>query len=269
MTVTVPNDREPSPGGAALPTSPAPTGASAVATIVGGHLSFYLLIWIGIGAALLAVNLVSRAIAGDVDGSGWDGQAAIFQYAMLAGGVVVVTGYAPVIVTQGVTRRATAAGSLVAVGCLAVAGALATTLAYGVEHLVFALNDWPFVLEGSTADMHIYDRPDQYGLILVEVLALYATHVVAGMVIGTGVSRFGWLWGAPTLLAGVALAVVGEFLVRGGFVGVRLGEAIGLEPPPVAVGVAGAVALTAVGAWGVRRLLGGLPVEIQHASWWR
>ena len=103
---------------------------------------------------------------------------------------MVVTGYVPVMVTQGVTRRAAADGSLVAVAGLALAGALATTLAFAVEDLVFALNDWPHVL-GGARDMHIYDRPDQYGLILVEVLALYATHVVAGMVIGAGCSASG------------------------------------------------------------------------------
>jgi hypothetical protein len=264
VTVTAPTDREPTRR--VEPRTHA--GASRVAGLLGSHLLFYLLIWIGIGAALLTVNLVANGIWGDVDSSAWDGQSSIFQYAILAGGIMVVTGYVPVLVTQGVTRRAAADGSLVAVGGLALAGAVVTTLAFPIERLVFAVNDWPHVL-GGTRELHIYDSPDQYGLILVEVLALYVTHVLAGMVIGAGLFRFGWVWGAPFLLAGVALAIVGEYLVRSGFAGVRLGEAIGLEAPPVGAGLAGVVALVAIGALGVRRLVGGMPIEAEYARWWR
>lgn len=73
-------------------TRPASFGAGRVAGIVGGHLSFSFLVWAGIGAALLTVNLVANGLWGDPDASYWDGQSAIFQYALLAGGIVVVTG---------------------------------------------------------------------------------------------------------------------------------------------------------------------------------
>ena len=264
MTVTTPSPAVSS----TRPGPPRPPGIGSVAGLLGGHLAFYLLVWIGIGAALLTANLVANGVWGDVDASVWDGQSSVFQYAILAGGIMVVTGYVPVMVAQGVTRRAAADGSLVAVAGLTVAGALATTLAYGVEDLVFAVNDWPHVL-GGTRELHIYDRPDQYGLILLEVMALYGTHVVAGMVIGAGLFRFGWVWGVPFLLGGVALAVLGEFLVASGFVGVRAGDALGLEAPPVGAGVAGVAALVAAGAVVSRRLIRGLPVEIRYASWWR
>ena len=128
---------------------------------------------------------------------------AIFQYAMLAGGIMVVTGYVPVIVTNGVTRRAAADGGLAAVGGLAVAGALATTLGFVVEHLVYALYDWPHVLGGAQRACTSTTAPTSTGSILVELLALYATHAVAGMVIGAGLFRFGWAVGSPFLLAGV------------------------------------------------------------------
>ncbi len=264
MTVTTPSDADattrPDPAG--------PPGISRIAGLLGGHLLFYWLIWVGIGAALLTANLVANGVWGEVDASMWDGQASVFQYAILVGGIMVVTGYVPVIVTQGVTRRVAADGSLVAVAGLALAGALATTLAFAVEDLVFALNDWPHVLDNAR-DMHIYDRPDQYGLILVEVLALYATHVVAGMIIGAGLFRFGWAWGSGYLLGGTALAVVGEYLMGSGFVGVRLGEALGLDQPPVGIGIAGVLALLAAGAAATRWLIRGLPIDVRHANWWR
>jgi hypothetical protein len=264
VTVTAPTDRKaPEASGPVRPAGPA-----RVAGVLGAHLSFYLLIAVGVGAVLLTVNLVANGIWGDVDSSVWDGQASVFQYVILAGGVMVVTGYAPRMVTLGVTRRATADGGLVAVSGLAVAGAAATTLAYGIEHLVFAINDWPHVLDNAE-DLHIYDRPDQYGLIFVEILALYLTHVIAGMIIGGGLFRFGWVWGAPFLVGGIALAVAGEYLVRSGFAGVGLTDVLGLDPPPVGVGLAGVIALVAVGALGVRRVIGGMPIEAQDATWWR
>lgn len=101
------------------------------------------------------------------------------------------------------------------------------------------------------------------------MLALYATHVVAGMVIGAGLFRFGWVRGTGYLLGGIALAVVGEYLVGSGFAGVRLGEALGLDQPPVGLGIAGIAALLAAGAAATRCLIRGLPIDIRHASWWR
>jgi hypothetical protein len=270
VTVTTPT---PAPGGTDAGTpvpavTPAAPGAGRVAGILGGHLLFYALVWTAIGAVLLTGNLVANGVWGEVDGSAWDGQSIVFQYAFLAGGIVVVTGYLPTMISQGVTRRAALDGGLVALGALAAAGAALTTLAFGIEDLVFAANDWPHVLAG-TEDLHIYDRPDQYGLILVEVTAQYLVHAVAGLVIGGGIFRFGWVWGAAFVVAGAALAVVGEYLMGSGFVGVRLGDAVGLDAPPVGVGIAGSVGVVAAGALMARWLARGMPIETRHASWWR
>ncbi len=258
----------PTDAGATTPThAPAAPGKGRVAEIVGGHLLFYLFVWTVIGALLLTVNLVANGVWDDVEGSHWDGQVNVFQYAIFFGGIMVAAGYLPVVVANGVTRRAAVGGGIVAIVLLAIAGAVLTTLVFGIEHAVFAINDWSHVLTGD--EMHIYDRPDQYGLILVDVLARYLTHAFAGMVVGVGLYRFGWVWGAPFILAGAVLAIVAEYLVGSGFVGVRLGDALGLDPPPVGVGVAGCVVVAAAAALLAGRLARGMPILIRHSSWWR
>jgi hypothetical protein len=267
VTVTTPTDAGAGTG-APGPDRPAAPGIGRAAGHLGGHLLFYGLIWTGIGALLLTVNLVANGVWGDVEGSVWSGQTAVFQYAFLAGGVMIATGYLPTMVANGVTRRVAVDGGLVALAGLVLGGAILTTLAFAVEDLVFSINDWPHVLNDDM-DLHIFERPDQYGLILVEVIGLYLTHALAGMVIGAGLFRFGWGRGAVWLLAGVLMAVVSEYLLASGFVGVRLGDAIGLGNPPVGAGIVGAVAVSAAGVVATRWLARGMPIAVGYAAWWR
>jgi hypothetical protein len=68
---------------------------------------------------------------------------------------------------------------------------------------------------------------------------------------------------------GVRVAVAGEYLMGSGFIGVRLGEALGLDAPPVGVGLAGTAALLVAATAATRWLIRGMPVDVQHAGWWR
>lgn len=47
------------------------------------------------------------------------------------------------------------------------------------------------------------------------------------------------------------------------------GEALGLDQPPVGIGIAGVLALVAAGAAATRWLIRGLPIDVRHATWWR
>jgi hypothetical protein len=254
---------------ASAPTAgPAHHPALRVAGALGGDLFFYALVWVGIGAALLTANLVANGVWGDVESSVWEGNSIVVQYVLVAAGIMVSVSYLPVYVTHGITRRHFSAGALVAVVGLAVGAALATTLAFVVEHLVFSAADWPHVIDADR-DMHIYDRPDQYGLIFVELGALYVAHVIAGLVIGAALFRLGWWYGSVFLVAGAAIGVGAEMALAGGFAGVALNEWLDIEPPPVGVGLALAAGLAALGALGARALLAGMPIESGNATWWR
>ena len=236
---------------------------------LGTDLAGYTLVWVGVGAVLLTINLVANGVWGDIDGSVWDGTASIFQYAMLAAGIMVVSGYLPVYVTHGLTRRDVTTGAIIALVGLSAVAALATTVGYGVEHLVFAVADWPHVLVESEHDMHIYDQPDQYGLIFVELFGLYVTHAIAGMLIVAGLFRLGWVFGGPLVLAGVGVAVGAELALGSGAAGVLVRDGLDLGAPPAGVGVAVTAALAVAGVMMARRLLAGVSIETKDAALWR
>lgn len=235
---------------------------------IGADLAFYALVWVGVGVALLTINLVANGVWGEIDGSVWDGTASIFQYAMLGGGVMVVAGYLPVYLTHGITRRDFTTGATIALVGLAAVAALATTAGYLVESVVFDVADWPHVLTGEH-EMHIYDRPDQYGLIAVELFSLYVTHAIAGMLIVAALFRLGWVFGSVFFLAGVGVAVGSEVALASGAAGVLVREWLELGPPPLGVGLLITAALAVAGALLTRMLLTGVVIETKDAALWR
>ena len=117
--------------------------------------------------------------------------------------------------------------------------------------------------------MHIYDRPDQYGLIFVELFGLYVTHAVAGMLIVAALFRLGWLFGSVFLLAGVGVAVGAEVALGSGAAGVLVRDWLDMDPPPVGVGLAIAAGLAVAGAVLARALLAGVTIETKDAALWR
>ncbi len=231
-------------------------------------LAFYGLIWAGVGVVLLTVNLVANGVWGEVDGSVWDGTASIFQYAMLAGGIMVVAGYLPVYLTLGITRRDVTIAAMIALVGLAAVGALATTAGYLVERVVFDLADWPHVLV-TEHDMHIYDRPDQYGLIFVELFGLYVTHAIAGTLIVAALYRLGWVFGAVFVLTGAGVAVGAELALGAGGIGVLVREWLDVGTPSVGVGLLIATGLAVAGALLTRVLLAGVTIGTKDAALWR
>lgn len=235
---------------------------------LGADLSFYALVWTGVGAALLIINLVANTVWGDLEASIWDGNASIFQYAMLGAGIMVVAGYLPVYLTHGITRRDVTSGALIALVGLAVVAALATTAGYLVESVVFDVAGWPHVL-GGEHEMHIYDSPDQYGLIFVELFFLYATHAIAGMLIVAALFRLGWVFGSVFLLAGAGVAVGAELALGSGAAGVLIRDWLDIGAPPVAVGLLIAGGLAVGGALLTRALLAGVVIESKDAALWR
>ena len=238
------------------------------ASAFGSDLAYYGLVWVGVGVVLLTITLVLNGVWGEIDGSAWDGAASIFQYAMLGGGIMAVAGYMPMYLTHGITRRDITSGALIALVGLAAAGALATTAGYLVESVVFDLAGWPHVLAGEH-EMHIYDRPDQYGLIFVELFLLYATHAIAGMLVVAGLFRLGWLFGSAFLLAGTGVAVGAELALGSGAAGVLVRTWLDLDPPPVGAGLMIAIGLAVAGALATRLLLAGVTIRVKDAALWR
>jgi hypothetical protein len=138
---------------------------------------------------------------------------------------------------------------------------------FGVEHLVYDVADWPHVLFDA-ADRHIYDRPDQYGLIFVETTVLFATHLLSGLLIGAAYYRFG-AFGGTLLLAPAYLVptVASEMALGGGWTGPAANRALDLTPPSTATGLAISLAVGLLGVLGVFALVRDVPIENQQACW--
>jgi hypothetical protein len=237
-----------------------------VATTLGEDLFGYALAGAGIGVFLLVANIVPNAVWADIEHSMWSGASVVFQYLLVGVGVTVGAGYMPVYVGHGVTRRDFTAGALVALACLAAGAALATTAGFGVERLVYEVADWPHVLDNP--DNHIYDRPDQYGAIVVELVGLYLTHILAGLVVISALFRLGWVLAAPVMAAGVAIAVGAEVALASG-VGVPIGDWLGLAAPSAGVGLAVTAVLVVIGTGLVAAMLAGVEIESRDAPPWR
>jgi hypothetical protein len=237
-----------------------------VVTTLGEDMFGYAITGVGIGVVVFVANIVPNAVWGEIDSSVWTGASVFFQYLMLAVGVTVAYSHMPVYLGHGITRRDFTTGALVVLGGLAVGAAVATTLGFGVEHLVYRIADWPHVLDNQA--MHVYERPDEYGLILVEVLSLYVTHAIAGLVIVTGIARLGAVVGSVVLVAGVAIALGAEMALASG-IGAPLGAWLGVEAPSAAVGVAVAAGLAVVGTLAARALLVAVELDSTDATPWR
>ena len=235
---------------------------------LGGDLGIYALMWAGVALALFVINIGANGAFGEIENSIWSGLSTLVQYVILVGGLMVAVYYLPLYVAHGITRHdfwAAAVGTLVVLAVIA--AALATGL-FAVEHLVYDVADWPHVLADGDAH-HIYDRPDQYGLIFVELLSLFVAHLASGLLVGAGYYRLGWVFGTAFLVVALLPSVVAEIVLDSGWAGIVFNEASDLTPPAAGIGVLVALASGAVGLWGARSLIRGMPIDNQQIAWWR
>jgi hypothetical protein len=250
------------------PTSPSPRPAARVAFVLAGDLAMYALTWTGIVAGLYAFNMVINTTIGESrDSSLWDVGVLVVRYALLAGGIVVARSYVPVFVVHGITRRDSYTGGVpVALG-LAVLVALGATLVFWFESIGYEAAGWPHDMAGRDA-YRIYDALDQYGLVLVELLAVSVAHIVSGLLIGSAMERWGDAGGLFIPVA-VLPAAITEMVLGAGIVGMWLVDLTGIESPAPGVAVAISAVVVAAGVAGIRLLTRDAPVDGQHLTWWR
>ena len=220
------------------------------------------LLWAGFFVFVTMVTLGVSAFR-PIEVSGWEVGSQLPRWFLGGIGVYLTAVYLPLYIAHGYTRREFLAQAPVATAATVAVAALLMTVGYGLERVIYGVADWPQVLQQS----HLFAAPDQYGLILLEFLLLFAVWAAAGALGGAGFYR-----GPASGLAvtPVALAMVGlaEAVLNPGFfelVTAIAGE-LGLQPEGVsitaAIGVGvGAVALGSALTW---LLVRDLPVRSQR-----
>lgn len=189
-------------------------------------------------------GLISQWIGGGLDHSIWDYGTQSPKYFSAAIGITLTPALFTLLIAHGVTRRMFAlAGSILLVGA-AVATALIWVLAYQVEHVIY---HWAGLSQTLT-NPHLFTKTSQVGLIFTEFFLLIVAHEVAGWLIGISFYRFGFWKGLLLLPLGLLPAAAAELLLVAQWLADAL-QNTGYHRPPLAIGVPGVLAVSALGLY--------------------
>lgn len=209
-----------------------------------GHLSWIGWFWVGAGI-VLAGALVLGSRYGRFDDSFWQGVTTVLAWVTFAAGVTTVPVYGPIFIANGMTRQRLARSAVVAAVAVCVVGGLAAALGYAIEHVVFDANGWTHRIEdGVTVTGFASIAP-----IAVSYVASLACFYASGWLVGIAYLRLGWVAFILALVPAAVPIVASEALLRSTTV-------LGSSPIelPLAVGIAGAFAVAAVGGVVATRL---------------
>ncbi|MDX6279147.1 MAG: hypothetical protein QOH03_218 [Kribbellaceae bacterium] len=200
--------------------------------------------WLVMTVSFLIGGLISQLIGGGLDHSIWDYGTQSPKYFSSAIGITLAPALFNLLIAHGVTRRMFS----VAAGILLVGAAAATALlwvvAYQVERVIY---DWAGLTQ-ALANPHLFTRTTQAGLIFTEFFLLIVAHEAAGWLIGISFYRFGFWKGLLLLPLGVLPAVAAELLLVAQWLAEAL-RSTGYQRPPLAIGVPGVLAVSALGLY--------------------
>ena len=240
--------------GERAPVQPVDRGRAAKLGLVVGLVVRRQLRWfLGLAVVAALVFMVGLIVlsnsrsTGDVDesvwaviGAGWP------RWLALAAGIAAVAASLPRLVTNGVTRLATAhafIGGLVASSAL---GSLYITAGYVVEHVVYDRNGWVQGLPSGAA-LETADLPR----IAIESVVVLGASYLSGWIVTLGFVRFGTAAGFAIAIPGVLPMVMAELVTSrdfGSVLGTSHADALvgdGTRPELVAAVAAGATVLVA------------------------
>lgn len=210
------------------------------------------------GVFLLAVMLLVGVVSTftDIRLSGWETGTQLIRWFVGAIGVYLTAIYLPLYVLHGRTRREVAIDSGMFAGVYAVLVAVLVTAGYAIEGLVYRVAGWSQTLD----NVHLFDSPAQYHLILLEYTLVLAVWIAGGAMLGAAFYRSALL-GMTMIPVGLAAVVLIEIGTGPGHLGPLpppLMEVGGLElgvfSPLVAVGTSVlSCAVLAVVTWWILR----------------
>ncbi|BCB79467.1 hypothetical protein GCM10022251_72070 [Phytohabitans flavus] len=201
----------------------------------------------GVMAVIYTVIITAVLAAGDTEVSIWatSGGSAP-KYFLLAVGVMLTTVFLPAYVGNGVTRRHFVLGGSLYLLVIAAVYAVIMTLGYVVEHGIYTSADLMGGLQEPYPVLNVTD-----GLVaLVAELCIGIVYLCCGWLMGTCFYRCGNWLGIGLIPLTVAPAIVTEIGFDALWFGHLINNGLGIERPPLAVGVLMAAACIAV-AWSV------------------
>jgi hypothetical protein len=197
----------------------------------------------GIMIPIYAAIITVVVTVGDTDVSVWatSGGSAP-KYFLLAVGVMLTTAYLPIYVGNGVTRRDFAYGASLYILAVAAVYAVLMTLGFVLEYAIYSSAD----LMGNLTDPYPVRSVADALTTLVGELFIGIVYLCVGWVMGTCFYRFGTWWGIGLIPVTLVPAVVTEMGFDALWAGYGVNNGLGIERPPLAVGVLVAVAAIAV-----------------------
>ena len=237
---------------AVAPVRPAPLSATAAITTF-GTLAWVAWVWLATFVVVTGIA-VAVGIWGELESSVWQGAAAGWQrWIVLASGVTAISTFAPMLLTNGVTRAQLAASAVVTGLVLAGLTAVFAAAGYLVEGVVFAQNDvvHRFGVQGTGHGGSV-DVATLPGLSLEYAVTAYAAFVT-GWQVAIGFFRSDVAGGIVRIPAAIVPLVIVEVLVGRSPAGFIDNSWFSARDVPLVVTVLGAVAVLAVATQVARR----------------
>lgn len=189
-------------------------------------------------------GLITQYFGGGLDHSMWDYGTQSPKYFSSAIGITLTPALFTLLIAHGVTRRMFAVASSILLVGAAASLALLWVVVYQVERGIYSWAGLTQALENP----HLFTKTSQVGLIFTEFFLLIISHEVAGWLLGIGFYRFGFWKGLALLPLGILPAAAAELLLVAQWLAQALANT-GYHRPPLAVGVPGVVAVSAIGLY--------------------
>lgn len=239
-------DHRDRPGGEGAPTGPPPLSAT-TSIVTFGNLAWLAWLWGLLLAAFLAIVAVMAIRGGPVDESLWEGfGVGILRWLLLAAGIAIVPTFAPMLISNGVTRAQLSRSAALSVIALCALSAAVVAVGYALEAVAFAWADWDHVLrDGDAVDLATV------GLVSLVLGVTHAAYMAAGWVLGIAFYRWGPTVGVPAIVPCAVPVVLVELVTPRVAAGTGL---LGIDAvdlaTPVGIALAAAVVAATVVAGG-------------------
>lgn len=155
----------------------------------------------------------------DIRISGWEVGTQLVRW-FGAIGVYTTAIYLPLCVAYGRTRREVAVDSAIFAGVYAALVGVLITVGFALEALIYRRAGWSQLL----SNVHLFDAPDQYHLVLFEHVVVLSVWVAAGAMLGAAFYRSDGL-GMVSIPVGLAAVILTEVGTGPGY--------LGPPPPPL------------------------------------